>query len=59
MSNIFLVKGYLTTSDKEKRILYVGTSGNKSFEFFDKYSKSAEIVVEIWEDGYFVRDFKA
>jgi hypothetical protein len=57
MDVVYLVRGYLTPSDKEKRIFYNGKSPTKAFEFFEKYSKKAEVIVEIYEDGYLVRSF--
>jgi hypothetical protein len=54
---VYLVKGYLTPSDKEKQIFYNGTSPSKAFEYFERYSKKAEIVIELYEDGFLVRNF--
>lgn len=58
MDVVYLVRGYMKPTDKEKRILYNGKSPRKAFEFFEDFMEKAGIVVEIWEDGCFVKEFK-
>jgi hypothetical protein len=57
MDVVYLVKGYLTPKSKEKEVLYNGQSPRKAFDFFDTYSKQAELVVEVYEEGYLVKSF--
>ena len=57
MDVVYLVRGYLSAEDKEKRVFYNGKSPTKAFDYFDEYSKKAEIVVEVYEDGFLVRTF--
>ena len=58
MGVVYLVRGHLTPTSKEKIIFYNGRSPKEAFDFFDKYSKKAEIVVGVYENGYLVREFK-
>ena len=58
MNSYYLVKGFLTVSDKEKHILYVGPSAKEAFRIMDDYSLKAQIVIQIWEDGGLVREIE-
>jgi hypothetical protein len=54
----YLVKGYVTELDKEKRTLYVGQSPKKAFGYLDNWGEKTEITLEIWEDGQLVRQIE-
>jgi hypothetical protein len=58
MDIVFLVKGFISSSAKEKSVFYNGRSALKAFEYLEKYIKQAGVVVEIWEDGCLVKSFE-
>lgn len=55
MTVTYLVKGYLQSTDKDRRILYVGHSAIDAFSYFDNYSLQSEMEIQIWESGQLVR----
>jgi hypothetical protein len=59
MDVVYLVKGFVTPSAIEKVVFYNGKSAKKAFGYLEGYSEKAAMVVQIWEDGYFVREFEA
>lgn len=56
MSNtVFLVKGFITKSSKEKAILYNGTSASDAFGYYNKFGIEAFIEIQIWDNGQCVQ----
>lgn len=38
--------------------MYAGTSMKRAFELVDSYDLKAEIIIQVWEDGFLVRELK-
>lgn len=53
---VYVVTGKLVVNQKISEILYVGTDAKKAFEHLD-WRKEADIIVQLWQDGVFIRKF--